>query len=360
MLLLVILLALSAYYFPRNYWLVTLYDSYIFYPFQTCRSIIFGWLPFSLGDILYVLGSIMLLITMVRWVFYIAKFGASKERLAASVLNLINTVLFVNLLFIFGWGANYYKPSLAKSWKLYTAPDSNKVNRKKNDSLALVSFNKYLVEKLNTYAHHYHYLSFREINERSEAYYRMYTDSKVKLHGLEIKPTLFGYYMARMGIDGYYNPFTGEGQVNITLPSFIMPFLVCHEMAHQAGIAAEGDANLMAYTLGTFADDSIFNYSGYLNIWIYANNRLYRRDSAMAKKMEDQLNKLTLAHIDTLEQLSRLYHNEMARYGTRLYDEYLKMHDQKEGIRSYGDVVSSAWQLEQRRKNGITGIIRIP
>ena len=131
-------------------------------------------------------------------------------------------------------------------------------------------------------------------------------------------------------------------------------------MAHQAGIAAEGDANLMAYALGTITDDSTFNYSSYLNIWFYANYRLYHRDSVMAKKFESQLNKLTKAHIDTLEQLSIKYQNSMTHYTKELYDDYLKMQNQKEGIRSYSNVAASAWQLEQSRMSGIKGLVRIP
>jgi hypothetical protein len=223
----------------------------------------------------------------------------------------------------------------------------------------LVAFDSFLVDRINVYAPHYHTLTFREINKRTISYYETYTDSKLTKHGLGVKPTMFGYFMVRIAVEGYYNPFTGEGQIDRELPAFVIPFLVSHEIAHQAGIAAEGDANLMAYALCTATNDSTFQYAAYLQIWLYANNRLYRRDSMLAKKFEAQLNSLTVAHIDTLEQISEKFQNDFAKYSGELYDSYLKMQDQKEGIKSYGTVSGSAWLWEQRRAER-KGIIHIP
>ena len=229
-----------------------------------------------------------------------------------------------------------------------------------NDSLALVAFDGFLVDRLNAYAPHFRSPEFDDVNEKAIIYYRKYTDSKLKKDGLGVKPMLFGYVMQRMAVDGYYNPFTGEGQVDGDLPGFELPFIICHEMAHQAGIGDEGDANLMAYAVGTMMNDSSFNYSCYLNIWLYTNSRLYRRDSTVAKAFEKKLNALTKAHIDTLDQISSKYNSTMTLYSGKIYDSYLKLQDQKDGIRSYGNVSISAWQLEQKRMKEPEMVIRIP
>jgi hypothetical protein len=349
LLILLIVLIISVYFLPGNTQLISAYDSYIFYPFQSFRGVLFGMLPFSVGDVLYIVAGAALLFTIIRWIYFIVHFRTLKLKLATSVLRTVNYAIFAYLFFTIGWGANYYKPPLWQSWHLFTETTGSGMKSHSGDSVELIAFNKFLVEKLNVYAPQFHYLPFDEINKRAKKYYGAYTESDVKKHGLQIKPAIFGYFMERMAVEGYYNPFTGEGQVNTALPCFIMPFVVCHEMAHQAGIAAEGDANLLAYALGTAASDSIFNYSSYLNLWIYANNRLYRADSEVAKGFAAQLNKLTLRQLDTLDQLSRLYHNKAARYSTELFDDYLKMQDQKEGVRSYSNVVSSAWLLERKR-----------
>ena len=348
------LIVMCVYVLPGH---VPFYDKYFFYPFQQARIVLLGWVPFSVGDVLYVAGGMWLLYTVVRWVYYLIKFREHKQRLAASVLDTINATLFVYLFFLLGWGANYAKRPLYEYWGMDNPVYKTREERRAADSLMLIAYNDFLVKRLNVFAPQYRNLPLNEVNERSKAFYQHYTNSKVKMHGLDVKRSLFGYFMERVAVDGYYNPFTGEGQINGRLPGFVLPFIVCHEMAHQAGIAAEGDANLMAYALGTQTADPSFNYSAYLNIWLYANSRLYRRDSVTAKRFESQLNKLTKAHLDTLEELSKKYDNEASRYSTEFYDNYLKMQHQKEGIRSYGNVVTSAWLLELNRN---AAVIRVP
>ena len=337
----------SSHYSGFNSW----YCTYIYYPLQVSRCFLFDFVPFSIGDIAYIAAGASLLFTLLKWAYFVSKFKRYKINLAASLLNMINVVLAAYLFFLVGWGANYDKPPLRTYWQLPFLSF--------RDTKLIVAFDEMLVDQLNTYAPHYQTLSLNETNERSKLCYQKYTDSKLKRLGLHVKPSLFGYFMERVGVDGYYNPFTGEGQVDNTIPAFMRPFVLCHEMAHQAGIAAEDDANLMAYALGTTGNDSTFRYSAYLNIWLYAYHRLYRRDSVAAKNISARLNKLTIAHLDTLEQVSRLYHNGAANATNEIYDSYLKMQDQKDGIRSYGNVAYTAWLLEMKRGKDTDMILKI-
>ncbi len=343
---------------------ISVYNHYLYYPWQAARGWLLFSIPFSVGDVVYVAAGLGLAVMLIKWVVYIVKLSTYSGRLGASFLNFINTVLFAYLLFIAGWGANYYKAPLAKYWELSTHDTTLKhlpaAAYKLKVKTDLTAFDSFLVTRLNEYAPHYHALTLDAINNHSKRNYELYTDSHLKKNGLGVKPSLFGYFMERTGVEGYYNPFTGEGQINNRLPAFILPFLVSHEIAHQAGVAAEGDANLTAYAVCTADQDSTFRYSAYLEIWLYTNRRLYYRDSSAALKLEASLNKLTSAHLDTLEQLSKKYDNDYARYSAELYDGYLKMQDQKEGIRSYSNVAASAWLLEQRRMQGKKGLINIP
>jgi len=352
LLVLIVLLTAVELTFPGNPQLVISYDKWIFRPYQSFRNIIFGWIHFSVGDILYILAGLYLVWLVLKWVYFLARFMAHRHDLATSFLYTLSTLAGIYILFVIGWGANYYKPRLSEYWEL------NKY--KTADSVALVNYDKYLIGLLNEYAPHYHALSFREVSLRTEKYYKEYTDSKTKFTGLGVKPSLFGVSMEYMGVQGYYNPFTGESQVNRFLPPFMLPFVVCHEMAHQTGIANEGDANLLAYVIGTAADDSSFRYSCYFNTWLYTNVRVRQKDPKLAKQLKAMLNPLSQSHIDTLRAIRRRYEGGMSKYSGEMYDRYLRLHDQKGGIDSYEDVVMNARAWDEKKKTVNPGKINIP
>jgi hypothetical protein len=345
----VAVLTVIQFLLPDNSRVVAFYDAWIFRPFQSARNVVFSLVPISVGDILYIIGGIVLVVTVGRWLYFIVRFRTRKHDLAHSLLHTIVTLGVVYIIFILGWGGNYYKTPLADYWGISheVHPDSS-----------MAGFDRFLVGQLNTYAPGYHEERFKDIDERAQNYYKDYTDSRTRAHGIKAKASIFGFWMQHLAIQGYYNPFTGEAQVNRFLPPFMLPFVICHEMAHQAGIAAEDDANLLAYAVGSTPRDSLFRYSSYLNLWLYTHARLRQTDSSLAKALRAELNPLTLSHLDTLKAIRMRYASDVADYSGALYDGYLRLHHQKDGIESYNKVAVSAWEWEQRRDR--EGVIRIP
>jgi hypothetical protein len=287
---------------------------------------------------------------LIRWIYFVVRIKTHRHELAHGVLHTINFIGVLYLLFFIGWGGNYYKPALTKHWDLHTAGW---------DTARLVEFDRFLISKLNEEAPLVAELPFKEVEKRAVQYYRTNTDSRTSLHGLNAKPSMYGYFMQYLQIQGYYNPFTGEAQVNRFLPSFMLPFVVCHEMAHQSGIAAEDDANLLSYALCTSVPDKAFSYSGYFNLWLYTHARLREIDTAKAKTLRETVNPLSIAQVDTLRAIRRRYRSEVGSVSTSIYDGYLRMHNQKDGIESYFKVAVSAWALERERER-IGKIVRVP
>lgn len=322
----------------RPKWTI-IYADYIFVPFQSFRNIIFGWSQLSFGDLLYFSGGIVIIWLVLKWVYYIITIRKSVGKLGNSMLNTVIFCASVYLLFLLGWGGNYYKPSLTTYW------DMDKTNWV--DGQTEAKYDSFLIKELNSYATNYTPLPFKQARRQAMGYYKQHTDCKARLHGLNIKPSIYGYFMQHLGIQGYYNPITGEAQVNRYLPPFMLPFVMVHEMAHQAGIAAEDDANLLAYTISVQSGDPSFRYSAYLNMWLYNHNRLKRQDSVLANEMRTQLNPLTLQHLDTLQQIRERYRSEFSSYSSSLYDVYLKALQQEDGIGSYNQSVITAWTWEQ-------------
>jgi hypothetical protein len=337
---------------PYSLAVISFYDRFIFHPFQFIRNILFGFIPLSIGDIFYVVAFLAIIATIVRLVYFLVKVKTHGKYIFLTLLHSIMYLALAYLIFFIGWGGNYYKPSITAYWDL----DRTKWT---TDS-ALINFDEYLVNKINFYAPYYTEASFNDVEKSARTYYKQYTDSRTKLQGLNTKASIFGYLMQHLAIQGYYNPFTGEAQVNRFLPPFMLPFVVAHEMAHQAGVAAEDDANLLAYALSVETPDKNFNYSAYFNIWLYTNSRLRSVDSNLAKSFKARLNPLSQSHIDTLRAIRRRYNGEVSNYSSQLYDEYLKLHNQKEGINSYNKVAATAWAWEQWRINKPYSVLRIP
>lgn len=348
---LILLVLIIQFVFPHNLALASFYNSYIFRPFQSLRNIVFGIVPFSVGDILYLAALFVLMAMFIRWFYLLIRIRRYHHDLAHSLIDTINALGVIYLLFFIGWGGNYYRPTLSKFWKL-------PVDGKTTES-SIRAYDSFLIQRLNALAPDYRGVSFNATNERARHYYRTLTDSRTKLRSMKAKASLYGYFMEYLGIQGYYNPFTGEAQVNSMLPEFMLPFVVCHEMAHQSGIAAEDDANLLSYAVCTAAPDRAFVYSGYFNLWLYAQSRFRSIDSIEAKKFLAKLNPVSKAQLDTLRALRRKYRSNISEYSGQLYDSYLRLHHQKDGINSYDNVTLTAWMWEQYKASK-KGVIKIP
>src|SRR5690606_41266297 len=96
-----------------------------------------------------------------------------------------------------------------------------------------------------------------------------------------------------------------ESQFSRFIPPFMHPFVISHEMAHQTGIAAEDDANLVAYLIGVQSDDRAFQYSSYFNLFLYAYGDLKIKDSCRATEILGQLNQQSRMDRETLRAMYR-------------------------------------------------------
>jgi hypothetical protein len=79
------------------------------------------------------------------------------------------------------------------------------------------------------------------------------------------KPIYFSGLLSRLGLAGFYMPFTGEPNFNAAQPDFDLPFVIAHEKAHQRGFAREDEANFIAFLVCVNSTHPYVRYSGYLN-----------------------------------------------------------------------------------------------
>jgi hypothetical protein len=328
----------------QHEWIEKIYTAYIYPVIASLLRLLTAWIPFSLGDVLYAL--------VFAWIFFeIIRFFRKRptwKRLLLSARNLLVKCLWAYMFFLLMWGLNYYRYGFAYKMQLYpnmyNTDDLKTVTALLRDSL---NINRIRMDSM-----HINYPDDKSILNKAADFY----DSAEKTYPYlayghhNIKRMLFGSIGNYSGFLGYYNPFTGEAQVNTKVPAFIIPFTACHEIGHQLGFASEGEASFAGYLAIKANNDVIFDYSTYFDLFSYANSELYGRDSVAAKQNVKLLDTLVKKDYAEYRQYLRNYKNPMEPLLSVIYDKYLQAHNQPNGIDSYDEVV--AWIIAYYKKYG--------
>jgi hypothetical protein len=299
--------------------------------------IVFGWIPFSIGDILYAVAGVYLLVKLVKLVRVLFKRPWKRKVAKARAVKLVFILVIVYLMFNIYWGLNYNRKGIGYQLHLDTATYT------KQDLTMITGL---LIEKVNTTRRSLdsviEYPHYQEIFKQSVTAYKQ---AEVEYPFLEydhksIKKSLYGRLGNWVGFLGYYNPFTGESQLNLTQPRFLVPFVTCHEMAHQIGYASEKQANFVGYLAAVKSPNVLFHYSAYFDLFNYANSELYIRDSAQARKNYKALDTLVKIDHRELREFLRINENPVEPIMKMFYDQYLRANQQAKGYHSYNEVVA--------------------
>ncbi len=328
------LIALS---FSHN--LIENYYSTGIYPFI---SIVFrwftGWLAVSVGDMLYLAFGCYLAYLIIRFVVLLFRKKLSKAGLCKWLFISVYFCLLIYILFNAFWGLNYDRKGLINQFNLDTAKYST-ADLLKLQHVIITSLNEnkeqLLIQKIN-------YPSNKELFKRAANYF----DSAAKKRDFlaykipSVKPSLYSWWCSYAGVSGYYNPFSGEAQVNVDMPEFILPFTTCHEIAHQLGYATEDEANFAGFLTATSSGDVLFNYSAYLDVFLYANRELYFTDSLLAKESFRQLDTAVKQDIKAYRDFILRHSNVAEPIITWIYGKYLKANQQPKGLKTYSEVLT--------------------
>jgi hypothetical protein len=299
--------------------------------------IIFGWIPFSIGDILYAVAAIYLLVKVFRLVKLLFKRPVDKGVLKAKALKLGFLLAIVYLVFNISWGLNYNRLGIGHQLSLDTASYTNE---------DLKQITSLLVEKVNqtrrTLADKIAYPPYPEIFDQSVAAYKVAEKQYpfLEYDYRSIKKSLYGRLGNVVGFLGYYNPFTGESQLNLTQPRFLIPFVTCHEIAHQLGYASEKQANFIGYLSAVNSPNPLFHYSAYFDLFNYANRELSMQDSVQAKENYRQLDTLVKVDFQELREFLKKNKNPVEPIMRIFYDQYLRANQQAKGYKSYNEVIA--------------------
>jgi hypothetical protein len=310
--------------------------------------ILFGWIPISLGDLLYIFIFIWLLVKTIAFLRKLFTKRISVPYLVYVLSRLAWFCLMIYVLFNLLWGLNYDRRGIAYQLQLDVQPYSTG---------ELDTAVQLIVEKLNALdsasmvsRDSLKYKSFL-VRESVQSYKNLFTREQLfQYKSPSVKPSIVSYLGNYLGFTGYYNPFSGEAQVNTTVPIFIQPFTTCHEIGHQLGYAKENEANFAGYLAAKSSDDPTFRYSAYFDLYIYAATELYMRDSTLVKPLRDHLRPAVRDDFKTLRKFFDRYENPLEPYIRRMYGSYLRANSQPQGLRTYNEVI--AWFIAYYKKYG--------
>ncbi len=308
-----------------------------FYPaFSRIMRYLFGWLPFSIGDVLYGLVILWLIWKIVKGIKIIFKRKATLTGFAAGAGKALRILLLTYIIFNLFWGINYNRVGIARQLQL-------KMEKYKPEDLKMI--NGLLVEKVNA-------AKQALVNQRSQYPSKKQLFVKVldaykeaekmypflKYQTVSLKPSLWSWLGNYMGFTGYYNPFTGEAQVNTLVPKFLQPFTSCHEVAHQLGYAKEMEANFVGFLSATASKDTLLHYSVYIDLFMYSNRNLFATDSVAAKGYRDKLAPGVIIDLKEWRAFYQKHRNPVEPVFRWIYGKYLEGNQQPQGVLSYDEV----------------------
>jgi uncharacterized membrane protein YciS (DUF1049 family) len=301
-----------------------------------------GVLPFSLAEALVVGALALVAIALARALVLLARGQARlSSLLAAWVANgaVLGGVAYA--LFLVSWGFNYARPALATLLGLSRteAPSSElaelgadlvRASNRERQGLPEDAAGALRIDG-----------GFASVARRVQTGFTAAraTLPIVAVRGARPKPVFLSPLLSRLGITGIYFPFTGEPNVNTTLPDSELPFSAAHEVAHQQGFAREDEANYVGYLACRHHPDADFRYAGLLAASHYVLSALHAVDPAAAAEIQGGRSPEVLRDEAVLRAWITRYRGRANEVGRRVNDAYLRSQGQTEGVRSYGRMV---------------------
>lgn len=149
------------------------------------------------------------------------------------------------------------------------------------------------------------------------------------------KSVMLSRGMSYLQITGVYFPFTFEANVNTDVPSFCVPFTMCHELAHVRGFMHEQDANFLAYLACIYSGEDDFMYSGYSEALRYVSRHLHSADKKLYADFQKHLSDGVYRDYAYDSKYWKQFETPVAQTAAAVNDGYLKQNAQPQGIKSY-------------------------
>ena len=300
-----------------------------------------GWIPFSLAETLIMFLPVIfvaLLVVCIR--------GAAHgwRRSLYCIVGLLSVLALLYALFVLTFAAGYNATPLDKKLALPVkevsaleiAETAVSLSDAVDRELEEITF-RYGGSSVMPYG-------YDELSRRLMTAYDRVCDEYPfiqKLHS-RVKPVTLSEPWTYTHISGVYTMFTGEANINVNFPDYVIPYTAAHELAHQRGIARENEANFVAFLVCAASDDPSIRYSGYLNLYEYVMSALYSASRDYYRLVQSSADARVRGELRAYSLFFDKYRDTVvADVSEAVNNTYLVIQG-TEGTRSYGMVVDLA------------------
>lgn len=248
-----------------------------------------GLLPFSLGEMMILLGIILLLVGVPLFIVLLI-IKKHKRRIIATAFSsaLLWIITFVFTTETLNCFIMYHCTPFSERY----FPSSQSHN---NDELTQLY--ELLINESNALAKEVQrdekgcFVLSDDLMPTAEKAMKNASEKYPQLAGYypDAKPVAFSFVMSQMSLLGIYFPFSLEANYNAHMCEINLPNTVCHEYAHLKGIIQEDEAGFIAFIASSQSESADFRYSGYLNALEYVHNQIYTNNVSDAFYLTDTI-----------------------------------------------------------------------
>ena len=311
------------------------YSNGIYKWISKAMHVVFGWIPFSVGDILYTVATIYIL----RWLY------RNRKRLRTDTKNYLLDILAPISLAYFAfhmmWAFNYYRLPLHQSLDIENEYSTAQLVNITKNLIAKTNLIHGIIKEDDTSMVIMPYTKSELIALAPKGYAQLAKEYPNLSYGTSsLKRSIYSLPLTYMGFSGYLNPFTNEAQIDGLIPSYKYPTTTSHEIAHQLGYAAENEANFIGAMAAMKHENIYFNYSGYSFALRHCLNDLYLRDPLLYQELLMTVHIGVLKNYEETRLFWQSYENLSETFFKNTYSGFLMANNQKGGIESYSYIVA--------------------
>jgi len=330
------------------------YASKVFPVFSNTLGRLFSPIPFSVFEICIYL----LIFAVIGFILYALSLLMRKNSrkklktmLPSSILRFLCFCTTLLLMLTLTCSINYNRAGFATDANLITTPSSSEAlavlcNVLIDDLTALED--EISVDESGDFSLQ---ASFDTGNEK-EALSKTADAAKEAMQFLgQTYPTLSGYYpnpkqvllsskMSNLNLTGIFSPYTIEANYNGDVCDYVIPYTICHELAHLKGYISEDEAGFIAYLACSQSATPQLRYSAAVNALSYSLNALYRHTTE--EEYQAVLSRVPQQAIHDLQSNQaywRAHASALSQVARSANDQYLKANAQADGVHSYGRMV---------------------